>query len=169
MKNYFNSILEGFEFSDKLDFVQSIAPTFRYDLLLLIPMISFPLATISKIFGLDALAIGALLVVMLLEVCSGLYASRIAKIPFSSRKLSRFTFKVACYLVLISVPYLFFVNYQQRGNHLAASIFEWLHVFLVTQIVLENIFSILENIAVINGQSKTYWIEKIKKKINGML
>lgn len=169
MKNYFKNILLSFEYASIGDFFDSLIPTIKYNLYALILLFSVPLAIVEQVFGLDYMAVAALLLVMFLELLSGTYASHISKQEFSSRRLSRFTFKTACYLVLIAVPYLFYTSYHKHGNNFAASIFEWLHVFLVVQIVLENVFSILENVAVIQGKPKTFWIDKIKAKINLML
>jgi len=169
MKNFINNLLAGFEYDGIGSFMWSLCPTIKYDMAFLMVFLSVPLALVEQVFGLDYMAVGGLLLVMLLELASGTYASHISKQEFSSRKLSRFTFKSACYLVLISVPYLFYTSFNRHGSTLAASIFEWLHLFLVVQIVLENIFSILENMAVIQGKPKTFWIDKIKGKINGMV
>jgi hypothetical protein len=169
MKNYFNYLLSGFEFNSVGDFFHSLIPTVKYNLLFML-VVSIPLSTIiDRLFGLDALAIGALVVAMTVELISGIYASHIQKIEFSSKRLSRFSIKTACYLILISIPYLFASSYKHHGNETAAQVFDWLHVFLVTQIVLEHILSILENLAVIQGKPKTYWIDMIKTKIAGML
>jgi len=164
MKKLFNGLLQGFEYDSGLEFMCSLVPSIKYQMLLVTLFISTIIAEIDVIFGLDATAVGGLIAVMLLELASGTLASQIQKQPFSSRKLSRFTFKMACYLVLIAVPYVFEVSFKKHGNDLASGLFGWLHVFLVTQIVVENIVSILENLAVIMGKEKTYWIDRIKDK-----
>lgn len=166
MKKLLSSILQGFEYDSSLEFLCSLVPSIKYQLLIVTLFISTIVAEIDVIFGLDAMAVGGLIAVMLLELGSGTYASRIQKQPFSSRRLSRFTFKMACYLILISVPYLFEISFKKHGNGLASGLFGWLHVFLVVQIVVENIVSILENLALIQGKDKTYWIKKIKSKID---
>jgi hypothetical protein len=147
---YLSNLLAGFEYNSIADFGNSLLPTLKYNMLSLMLLFTFPVAMIDKIFGLDYMAVLALLLVMVAELVSGIYASHITKQAFSSKRLSRFSFKTACYLILIAI-------------------FEWLHVFMVVQIVLENVFSILENIAIIQGKDKTYWIDKIKNKIGGML
>jgi hypothetical protein len=168
MKAIINRILAGFEYPQG-EFIYSLLPTIKYNLMIVMLTVSFTLSWVDKIFGLNALAVLALMLVMLLELFSGTYASKIKQETFSSRKLSRFTFKAACYMVLIAIPYLFYASYHERGNNLAAGFFEWLHVFLVVQIVIENIISILENIAVIQGKPKTFWIDKIRGKVNSSL
>lgn len=121
---------------------------------------------IDKGFGLDDSAFIALLVVFVTELISGITASRIRKETFSSMKLSRFSLKVACYLVLIGVTYSMYLSFQHHNDYLASVMFDWMHIFLTVQIVFENIISILENIAVISGKDKSAWIEKLKDKLN---
>ena len=121
---------------------------------------------IDKGFGLDDTAFIALLVVFVAELVSGITASRVRKETFSSLKLSRFSVKVACYLVLIGVSYSMNISFKHHGDFLASVIFDWMHIFLVVQIVFENMISILENVAVIGGKDKSAWIEKITVKLN---
>lgn len=119
-----------------------------------------------KILGISELAFAALLLVMVTELVSGVWASKIRKEPFSSMKLSRFTFKVFQYLMIIAVTHLFYESYKSQGKEMGATIFDWMHIFLTVQIVQENIVSILENGAVISGKSKVHWVSKLSDKIN---
>lgn len=160
-----NELLKGFEWEDTFDFSLSLWPSLKYDVILMSISVSALVTHVDRLFGLDVFSLVALFAVMLVELASGTYASKITKTPFSSRKLSRFTLKMACYLVLIAVPYLFHLSFLSHHKSAAASLFDWMHTFLVTQIVIENIISILENLALIQGKSKNYWINKIKEKI----
>ncbi|WP_028978955.1 phage holin family protein [Sporocytophaga myxococcoides] len=169
MKNYLSNILAGFEFNNSFEFVQSLLPTIKYNLLTFFMILGIPVSVINKIFGLDELAFGALIIAMIIEILSGVYASHIRRQNFSSQKFARFTVKSACYLILIAVPYVFSNSYRERGSDTVAEIFEWLHLFFVVQIVAEHIISILENAAIIQGKRKTYWIDKIKSRIGNTL
>lgn len=117
---------------------------------------------VDKIFGLDNAGFIALLVVFVTELITGISAAVIRKESISSIKLSRFGLKVACYLVLIGVSYSLAQSFAGHNKAVASWVFDWLNVFLVVQIVLENIVSILENLAVISGKDKTAWINKIQ-------
>lgn len=119
-----------------------------------------------KVFGISEFAFAALLLVMITELISGVWASRIREEPFSSMKLSRFTFKVFQYLMIIAVTHLFSESFKAQGKDFGAIIFDWMHLFLTVQIVQENVVSILENGSVISGKSKTHWISKLSDKIN---
>jgi phage-related holin len=117
---------------------------------------------VQRIFGLDALALAAFVAIFFVELVSGIKASRISKETFSSARLSRFTLKMGCYLVMIALPFLLSQSFSEQGKTWGASIFEWLHTFLVVHIAFENIISVLENISVIDGKEKTFYIEKIR-------
>lgn len=169
MNLFFEKLLKGFDYHSWLEFGQSVVPSTKYSLTICAAMISGVFPPLDRLFGLDGYAFVALLIVFLTELATGVGASFVRKEPLSSMKLSRFTFKLACYLVLIFVPYVMSLSFKERGSTLAATIFDWLHIFLVIQIVLENIVSILENLSVLSGKDKTHWISKIQTKINGLL
>lgn len=162
-------VLEGFEWCSISDFINSLIPTIKYDSLVIMISISAVISFVETAFGITYLAFIALMIVLVFELMSGIYASYLQDIPFSTSKLSRFTFKAAGYFVLISVPHIFYISFHERDNPLISGIFEWIHVFLVVQVVIENMFSIMENLAVIQGKPKTFWIERIKQKINSIL
>lgn len=167
---FLTRILATFDYHSWLEFGQSLLPSSKYNLTLnLAPFTVLLFPAIDRLFGLDAVAFGVLLVVFVAELSSGIYASKIMKVPFSSMKLSRFSFKVAYYLVLISLPYVMAVSFKAHDKTAAATMFDWLHLFLVAQIVLENVVSILENLAVISGKPKTHWITAIKEKIKNLI
>lgn len=115
----------------------------------------------------DWMAFAGFFLAMITELISGIQASKVRKEPFESAKLSRFSFKVAYYLVIMMVPHLFAVSYEDRGNMIVSAIFQYIQVFLVLQIVLEVLVSILENMGTISGKPKTHWIKVIKDKIGG--
>lgn len=169
MKQYFTRILQGFEYQSPGEWLGSLAPSYKYNMVPLGVVVSTSGTIIETLLGLDALAFLGLMVVMLLELTSGIWASRIRKEPFTSKRMSRFTFKCAVYLLLIAVPYLFSQSYAVRGKVLAAGVFDWMHVFFTVQVVVENLISILENYAVISGKDKTHWIVKIQNKADQLL
>lgn len=167
---YFEKILQTFAYNGWPDLVSSLMPSTKYEWLTPFSLsFSSLIVLIQVIFGFDALAFIALLVVMLAEISSGIIASRYRKEPFSSMKLSRFTFKVTYYLILIFVTNSMASSFKGPGQGLASTIFHWMHIFLTVQIVLENIVSILENVSVISGKDKTHWISKIQSKIENFL
>jgi|SRR6185437_2442237 len=167
--NHLIRVLKTFDYHDVTAFGKSLMPSCRYDGGAVLMIISAMYVSIDKFFGLDGAAFVALGFVFLVELISGIVAAHVRKETISSAKLSRFTLKVACYLVLISVTYLMAISFANHKKDVAAWVFDWLHVFLVAQIVLENIVSILENLAVMSGKDKAAWINKIQEKFNGIL
>lgn len=166
---FLTKILATFDYGCWVEFAQSLMPSSKYKLTIASITISLMFPFIDRVFGLDAYAFGALLIVFFAELGSGLHAAHIRGEIFSSMKLSRFSFKVFYYLILIALPYVMAQSFLSHGKQMASVMFDWLHLFLLAQIILENIVSILENLAVISGKDKTHWIAKIQNKINSLL
>lgn len=167
---YFEKILKTFAYSGWQDLVSSLMPSIKYEHFTVSSLtLSSLMVIVQIIFGIDALAFLALLIIMIAELTSGIVASKIRKEAFSSMKLSRFTFKVAYYLILIYVTNTMANGFKTNGQDLAYTIFHWMHLFLTIQIVMENIVSVLENLSVISGKEKTHWIRKIQEKIQTLL
>ncbi|MFD2961360.1 MULTISPECIES: phage holin family protein [Olivibacter] len=168
--SWFEKLLKTYGYDSLAHIGESLAPSFKYTGYTVgTTMISAISVSIDRIFGLDAYAFFAFLLVLFTELISGITASRVRKEELSSMKLSRFLFKVFYYLVLIAVPYLFAISFKDHSKDMAAVVFDWMHVFLVVQIVLENMISILENMAVISGKPKTHIINKLTTKIENLL
>lgn len=165
-RNHGLRLLKTFDWHSAEQFFLSLAPSFKYKINISLMILSAIWVSVDKGFGLDDTAFLALLIVFIMELVSGITASRIRKERFSSVKLSRFSLKVACYLVLIGVTYAMYLSFQHHADFLASVIFDWMHIFLVVQIVFENIISILENVAVISGKDKSAWINKLKGKLD---
>lgn len=166
---YIDKLLHSFDYTGWFEFGASLMPSVKYNLTTGAIILSLILPPIERVFGLDGLAVGGLMLVFIAEITSGVLASRIKREAFSSVRLGRFTFKVFFYLVLICVPYLMAESFRAKGKELATVMFDWLHLFMLAQIIIENMISILENVAVISGKDKTHWIKKIQDKINGLL
>ncbi|WP_145859059.1 phage holin family protein [Pedobacter suwonensis] len=167
---FLNKMLAKFDYHSWAEFGQSLLPSSKYGWTVLSAGFSlsiFPF--VDRVFGLDAYAFAVLILVFIAELTSGLIAASICKEAISSMKLSRFSFKVFYYLVLISLPYVMAESFKLHGKAAAAFMFDWLHLFLLAQIILENVVSILENLAVISGKDKTHWIAKIQQKFNNLI
>lgn len=169
MKSFLSKLFATFDYHSFLEFGHSLSLTAKYKWTL----VSFGFSAsifpfIDRVFGLDAVAFALLIIVMVVELTSGIYASSIKKEPFSSVRLSRFTVKCGIYLVLIAAPYGLSISFTAHDKSAAAFIFDWMHLFFVGQVVIENLVSILENLAVISGKDKTHWITKIQEKFNNL-
>lgn len=159
--------LQHFGYSDGGELMRSLIPTLKYPSThlpsIVISIISVP---VIKIFGLDEIAMGTLCLVFLLELISGIWASRKRGEPFESWKFSRFSFKCFYYLAIIALTYRMAESYKARHKELGVVIFDFMHLFFVVQITLENIVSIAENYSVISGKPKQHWINKLVEKVN---
>jgi phage-related holin len=167
--NHLIRLLKTFDFHDFTAFGQSLMPSHRYGGTTVLMIVCAVWVSVDKVFGLDSGAFVALGCVFVAELVTGIVAAHMRGETISSVKLSRFSLKVACYLVLIAVSYLMAQSFANHKQDVAGAVFDWLHIFLVAQIVLENIVSILENLAVINGKDKSAWISKIQEKFNTLL
>ena len=166
---FLTRILNSFDYHSGLELGQSLWPTTKYRLTIVSTMFSVMFPLIDRVFGLDTYAFALLILVFMAEVTSGIIAAHIRKEGISSMKLSRFSFKVFYYLVLIALPYVMSQSFKAHQRAAAALMFDWLHLFLLSQILLENVVSVLENLAVISGKEKTHWISKIQDKLNNLI
>lgn len=164
--NHINKLLRTFEYENWSDLTSSLFPSLKYNVSAVVLSTSVLSVATYKVLGLDVLATIAFVCVMMMEVVSGMVASKVAQIPASSTKMSRFSLKMACYLVMLFVSNSFAESFNVKGSNVGYWFFDWLHLFLAVHIATENIISIGENLGVINGKGKTYWISQIQDKVN---
>jgi hypothetical protein len=168
--NCINKILETYGYDGWDDLWVSLAPSLKYVGITTATMcISSVGVSVMRIFGLDGLAFAGLLLVFVFELATGLAKATALKEKITSVRLSRFGFKVFYYLISISITYLMSISFANQGRATAALMFDWMHMFLCLQIVLENIVSISENMAVISGKEKSHFIKVLQDKINDFL
>lgn len=165
MKERILEVLRWYEYTSVGDWVTSMLPSIKYEITTTSVLTSTFTGLIASLIGMEWMAFLAFLIVMILELVSGIWASLVKGDTFQKGKLFRFIFKAFCYIVIMSATFLFAENYRTQGKEFVAGIFDWLHIFLVVQIVLENIYSILENVGVIQGKPKGELIEAIKSKM----
>ncbi|PSL06544.1 phage holin family protein [Cecembia rubra] len=166
MRAFLVYLLNSFNYNSWGQLLKSLAPSLKYDLTQTIMIVSALSALVTRLFGIDWVAFLFLLLSFFVELRTGIKASQIKGEPFESKRLSRFSFKVLQYLIIIGLPHLFAISYYNMGRMMAYEVFSWIHLFLCTQIVLEIIVSIAENMAVIRGKEKSHWINELKDKIN---
>jgi phage-related holin len=167
--NFFNQIVSNFGFKCTNDFSNSIV----HNKLLILTL---PLAGITSIFesmlGLQNLTVMAFLVLILLELITGLIASKVRGEKIVSNKFGRFGLKVLVWMTLLYITNsirLEYINVENNFDTLASSLFTWLHGTLFIYIVLEYLISVLENLSVITGDSKKSLINTITNKLNSFL
>jgi hypothetical protein len=132
-------------------------------------VISSVLTTVAELLGMKSLTVIAFVVLCTLELSTGIIASVfIKKEKFKSSKASRFTIKLASIMIVFFVLNSFYLQYKE-SNSIASGFFEWLYLAVLIFFALEYLVSVLENIAVISGQSTNVLVASIKKKLNKIL
>lgn len=160
-------ILASFHYSSWAKLGESLAPSLKYANMTNITVVLSAIGvSIIRVFGLDSFAFLALLLVFAFELVTGVRRANSVKEELTSAKFSRFSFKVTYYLLMIGVSYTMSESFLARGKEAASIVFDWMHLFFVVQIVLENIVSISENIAVVEGKEKSHYIQKLQDKVN---
>jgi len=169
INKFFNYIVVNFGFDCKEDFSNSII---HNNLL----AITIPLAAISSVveslLGLHSFTLVAFLSLIMLELITGLIASKVNNIKIESHKFSRFGLKILVWLTLIYISNTLIKEYNGEGgmlNSLGTVLFTWLHGTLFIYITLEYFISVLENLGVITGKSNKTLIGSIKDKLYGFL
>lgn len=163
------SLLRSYEYHSLGELAASLFPSLRYKLTILCVSVNAAASVIELLTGMTWLAVAFFLLLMITELVSGIVASQIRKEALSSARMSRFSLKVACYVIVIVGTHVLASSYEQHDKELASTLFDWLHIFILSHITMENIISILENVAVIDGKEKTHWITKIREKFNSLL
>lgn len=170
ISKFFNHLVNSFGFNCTGDFSNSIIHTKL--LAVTIPVAGFS-SLLEITLGLRHLTILAFVVLITLELLTGLIASKIRGEKIVSHKFSRFGFKVFVWLILLYVINTMKVEYSQQTNNnftsLASGFFTWLHGTLFIYIVIEYLISILENLGVITKKKNDNIIKTIIKKLNNFL
>ena len=122
------------------------------------------LSSLETVFGLNAMSMLALLLLMALELLTGIIASLKRKNKIKSKKLGRFLLKSFTYWFFIGFFAIFALQFKDGLKHVA---FDWLHSFIVFYVIGVYAVSIFENLSSITGKRSEFRpvIEAIKKKL----
>lgn len=131
-------------------------------------------AAVSAFFveylGISPALIPALVIILATELWTGIRAStKVKREKFESGKFSRFVIKLCVWMVLFYTAHSFMNEYRGQETLvqiLAFTFFEVLKVFLMSLFLVENVTSILENLAVLDGKPKAAYIDKTKELFN---
>ena len=152
-----DNLLKSFGFRDVPDFVASC---FHINLLKVTVPASVITGAVEYYMGLKALTIFAFVVLLVMELISGVVASVTSrKQKLSSLRFSRFIFKVFLWLVCFFIINSFALQYEE-GTMMRA-VFEYLHNTIVIYLCLEYLLSFIENIGEIGGRSSVRLIRMI--------
>ncbi len=159
----FNShILEDYGYQSFSELLSSLMPSLKYSMTMAVVSVSSIGVILEAYLGMSFASLIAFMVVMPVELISGIQAS---KEKFNSRKFSRFLFKLFYYLVLIFVTHTMSVEFLEKESMLPGTLFEWMHHLLIVHITAENIISISENVAKLEGKESSFYIILLKNKL----
>jgi len=165
MKNYFIKFLAAYEYGSFKEFSFSIFPSYKYELQGMMMFISLISATVNYFFGIQPALAFAMLVAVIIEVYTGIKASRKQGRKFESFRFSRCVIKVGIWLLILFIVHAFEKEYETRTNLIqiaAYTFFNFVYVVSLTGFLVEYLTSILENVAVIQNKPKTQIIEAIQ-------
>lgn len=148
--------------------VESVFPSTKYVGLGQSAALSSVLGCICSALGVWPVLVIAMMLIMLIELVSGVCASHKRKEHFESSKFSRFLLKLCIWFVLFVSCQLFEFFAEQYGHNafawiIGAWFFDVLTVILMIAFVVEYTTSILENMACIDGKDKSFYIDAVKR------
>jgi len=165
MNNYFTKFLAAYDYGSFREFSLSVFPTFKYELQGLMMFVSFISATVNYFFGIQPALAFAMFIAVIVEVWTGIKASRKLGKQFESFRFSRCVIKIVIWLLILYIIHAFEKEYQNRINliYIAAySFFNFVYVVVLTGFLVEYLTSILENVSVLQNKPKTQIIEAIQ-------
>ena len=169
IRNFFNQIVCNFGFTCTEDFSSSIVHS------KLLPL-TIPVAGLSAFLetslGLRSFTLIAFVVLITMELITGLIASKVRGEKIVSNKFGRFGLKVLVWMTLLYVTNAMRLEYltgETNFSGLASGFFVWLHGTLFIYIVIEYLISVLENLGVITGDNRNSLIKTIINKLNSFL
>jgi hypothetical protein len=168
IRKIFNYVVENFGFDNISDFYNSLIHTRL--LLLTIPLAGLS-SVIKNSLGLEFLTIVSFVLLITLELITGLMASKINGVKIESKKFGRFGLKIfvwSCLLFILNSIRKEWIDKTGVLPTASYELFEWLHGTLFIYITLEYLISVLENLNKILGVDEDKGIiglitKKIKK------
>ena len=166
-----NMFIDKFLYSYGYDSVgalmESVFPSTKYVGFGQSAALSSVLGCICSALGVWPVLVIAMMLIMLIELVSGVCASHKRKEHFESSKFSRFLLKLCIWFVLFLSCQVFAFFASHYDDHslawlVGAWFFDVLTVILMIAFVVENATSILENLACIDNHDKSYYIEAVK-------
>ena len=169
INKFLNFFVSNFGFECTGDFTNSIIHPKMLGITLPLAFIS---STLEMFLGLQSLTVVAFVILVTLELITGIAASKLRGEPIVSHKFSRFGLKVFVWLVLIFITNTIRLEYfgsEETFRVIAAGFFTWLHGTLFIYITIEYLISVLENLGSITGKSKDNLVKSIIGKLNSLL
>jgi phage-related holin len=164
MKNYFIKFLAVYDWNSFEEFALSIFPSYKYQLHGAVLTLSVLSGLVNYLFGVTpALAI-AMFVAIVIEVITGIRASKRLGKKFESFRFSRCVIKILIWLAILYIIHAFQKEFENSKNWIdiaAENFFNFTFIVCLTGFLVEYVTSILENVSVLKGKEKTAIIEAI--------
>ncbi len=158
-------LLKTYDYNSIQEFILSLFPSYKYKLQGLSLLLSFITTTFHSIFGIGPLIAFAMLIAILIEVRTGIKASRKEGKNFESFRFSRCIIKLFIWLAIFFIIHSFekeFVYKPHEIDILTYLFFKIVFVMALAFFCVEHITSIAENCAVIEGKPKDHYIKQIQ-------
>jgi hypothetical protein len=165
IKSVINYFVKNFGFNDFSDFSSSFI---RWDFLTLTIPVALISSVVNTYFGLSLLTLFAFVSLLVVELVTGITASKFKGHRIESRRFSRFGLKLFVWLIFFFIVQSMKQQYVD-SNKLAFKLYDWLHDTVMIYVTMEYLISVLENISVISGDSKNKLTSALIDKILGVL
>jgi len=165
MKNFLLKFLAAYDYKSFEEFLLSLFPTFKYQLQGFMAAVAMISGLVNYLFGIGPMLAIAMVLVVVVEIWTGLEASRKLEKKFESFRFSRCWLKIAIWLFILYVIHSFELDFENPENftqEMGLVFFNFVFVAVLTAFLVENVTSILENYSVMQGQPKTKLIDALK-------
>jgi hypothetical protein len=162
MKKMLDYVTSNFGYDTCVDFINSLIH-FKF-LIITIPLSLISVA-LENYLGIHFGTLIGFSVLLLLELVTGLVASRIKKVKIVSSKFGRFGLKFGVWITILFIMQTMKIEYRDESEILF-TLYDWLHKFILTYVTFEYLISVLENLSVITGKNMNPVILILKKVFN---
>lgn len=165
IRNFLNYVVNNFGFEDLSDFNTSLLHSKL--MAFTIPFAGLS-AFIETTFGLQSLTIFSFIILVILELITGLRASVILGKKIESKKFGRFGLKIFVWVSLLFVLNSLKIEYtlhEDAFGRIGYELFNWLHGTLFIYICIEYLISVLENLGTISGRENDTIIAVIRNRL----
>ncbi len=155
-----NTILTEFGFSSTKSLLESLlAPQYKYMLISISTLASIG----ESFFGLSNVSLILLVILIILELITGLWASKVRGRKIVSKRFQRFGLKFMIYFFFIIV---FHRLKEEPSLESTSWIYKYMHSFFIMYFVGVHLKSIAENYGRITGKKSEFggFIKKVNEK-----
>ena len=165
LSEYFTFVFEGVGFQSPMEFFESLGRFSAWKPMLMTSTLFASFSVLlERSLGLKPLVYISFLVLIALEVWSGIRASQKKGQKIQSRKLGRMLIKMSIYTIIIGVLHQFSVGIAVPSVlGLEINIYVWIYYVVINWIIFQFLLSVLENLAEI-GWTETNGLLKILHK-----